>query len=337
LLQGNPQAAAQVQQASQPFNTLGDYLTAQNTAVQNAISAGQTGAAQTAADAQNAINTALGNVNTTVQNQYQTALSSAQAQQQAVQQALANLYGGQAAQTAPTTITGYGGSQNPWYNTTNYTVGNLSPDVLQSLGMTQDQWNTLQSAMQQAGTSQYMTGHNFGAASPTSQIDLTQYLNMQNPNAAITPGTVATPQEYAQMSAIQQLLGGSLPQNAVINPAMANVASTAPQTGINFNYQNALNAAQQVAQQERQAAQQEATGLTSAADLAHAQSQHQGGFGGFLSNIVSHPLNNPITQFFENPLTSVGSLTNPSGTTNAVNNLNNLLAKYGPAAIGTNI
>jgi hypothetical protein len=347
LLTGNPNAAQAVNTAAQPYNTLTDYLNTQAGNVGNAITAGQTGAAQTSQDALNAFtgaNGTLTNLNTGINNTVSQDVASAQAQQAALNADIKNLYGGVAQNNTPGTIQGFGaGNTNPWYNTQNYSVGQLSPQDLAATGMTQDQWNTLQGALQGAATStdtlSNIAGpHNFGAMTPTGQLDISQYLNEQNPSQMIQAGTVATPQQYQEMAAIQQLLGSQTPQGNAINPLNAAEAGTYNPANLNqFNYNAALTGAQGLGTQEQQAAQAEANALESGANLSHAQGEHQGGVGGFFQNVISNPLNNPISQFIENPITSVGNAINPTGTKNEVSNINNLLAKYAPASLGTNV
>lgn len=294
LLGGNSGAVQNIRAAADPYKTLNDYINTQNTAglgaVQNAQTAAQN-ASQGALNAFTGTNGTLTNLNSAVNQTASDRLAAAQGQNAALNKDLGNLYGGQAVDTAGTTIQGYGGSANPWYNTTNYNVGDLSPQALSALGIDANQWGQLKGALQQAGTSQYMTGHNFGAASPTSQIDLSQWLNQQDPTSAINAGTVATPEQYAQMSAIQQLLGDKTPQGNALNPALASLAGTAPNSFNQFNFNDALASAQRTAAEERQAGQEEANLLTSGADLAHAQSQHGGGFLGGLKNALNHPGN----------------------------------------------
>lgn len=314
LYQGDPNAVGAAKAAAQPYSTLNDYITAQNTAIGNNITGAQANAAQTSQDALNAFtgqNGTLTNLNNTINNTASTDLSQAQAQQAALKADIANLYGGVAQNNTASNLTGYGGSQNPWYNTQNYNVGQLSPQDLQSLGITQDQWNALQGSLQGAGTtaavgSNQAGPHNFGAMRPTSEIDIGQYLNQQDPTQMINAGTVATPEQYQQMAAINQLLGSKTPQGEAVNPLNANLAGTYNPANLNtFQYQNALNQAQSVQQQEQAAAQQEANALENSATQQHAASQHQGGIGGFLKNVISQPLNNPITNYLENPLSVV--------------------------------
>ncbi len=305
LFGGNQNAVQQAQSAAQPIQTLNDYINQQNTAIGQNIGNAQNAAAQTSQNALNAFTGDTGvltNLNQNINQNTASQLSQAQALQAKLQADIGNLYGGQKQQTDATNITGYGGSSNPWYNTTNYNVGNLDAQDLQALGMTQDQWNALQGQMQRAGTSTVGAGaRNFGANSPTSQIDLSQYLNMQDPTQAITNATTATPEQYQQMAAIQKLLGAKTPQNMAINPLEASQAGTYNPNNLNtFHGTDALTQAQQVADQEKQAADEETAALVSGADAAHYQSKHTG-IGNAIKNAVSHPgtlaavLANPAT------------------------------------------
>lgn len=300
LYQGNPNAVASAQAAAKPYDTLNDYINSQNTAIGSNITNAQNTAAQTSQDALNAFtgqNGTLTNLNNTINNTTAADLSQAQGQQAAVKTALANLYGGVAQNNTPSSLAGYGGSQTPWYNTQNYTVGNISGPELSALGMSQDQWKDLWSSLQNAGTTTNVSSniagpHNFGALKPTSELDLSQFLNQQDPTQSITNSTTATPEQYQQMAAIQQLLGSKTPQGTAINPLNAAQAGTYnPANNNSFNYQNALNAAQQLGTQEQETAQNAANGVENAATAGHAASQHQGGFLNGLKQDITHPGN----------------------------------------------
>lgn len=303
LLGGNEGSANAVKNAAKPLNTLGDYLDSQNTAATGAITSGQTAAQNASQDALNAFtgaNGTLTNLNSTINANAAKTLADAQAQQKALTGDISNLYGGQAVDNTPTALGVYGGGTTPWYNTTNYTVGQLSPQDLASLGITQDQWNNLQGSMQQAGTTEGRSGHNFGAQSPTSQIDLSQYLQQQDPTQLINAGNTATPEQYAQMQSIQTLLGGKTPQGNAINPALASLAGTYNPAQLNqFDYNAAQSNASGTAAQERQAAQDEANAITAGADAAHAASK-QHGISGAFNRLVPN-----AAKYLLNPLTAV--------------------------------
>ncbi len=293
LYQGNPQGVATAQAAAKPYAGLTDYLNQANTGIQGNIASAQNNASQAQQDALNAFtgtNGTLTNLNNTVNANAATALTGAQQQQQQLNADIANLYGGVAQNNTQGTVQGFGaGNSQPWYNTQNYNVGQLSPQDLASLGMTQDQWNALQGSLQQAGTTQNVVSnqagaHNFGAYKPTSQLDISQYLQQQAPSSInINAANTATPEQYQQMAAINQLLGSKAPtQGEALNPAMASQAGTYNPGNLNqFNYQNALTAAQGLGTAEQQAAQQEANQLENAATASHAAGQH----GGFLQSL----------------------------------------------------
>lgn len=285
LFQGNQDAQNTARAAAQPFNSLTDYLNSQNTAVQGNISTAKNTAAQISQHALDAGTNGINAINNAVNTSTSDAVTQAKAQQAALLANLKNIYGGQAVDNSPTTLGTYGGQTTPWGNTTNYNVGNLSANDLAATGMSQDQWNALQAQLQRAGTSQYMTGHNFGAGSQTAQNDLTQYLSQSDPSIAINAGNVASKDQYDQMAAWNQLLGSKAPtQTEAINPMNAAMAGTYNPNGVNqFNYNAALSDTQKYADTARQQAQDEANQITGAADKAHADSQH----GGLLSKIQS--------------------------------------------------
>src|SRR6185312_11873290 len=294
LLGGNPGAMSTVKAAADPYSSLNDYINAQNTAVGNSITQGQNAAQQTSQDALNAFtgaNGTLTNLNSTVNNETSTAIANAKAQQATLNKDIAALYGGEALQTAPSVLGGYNGSQYQWGNTTNYNVGNLSPQDLAAMGLTQDQWNALRDQVVTAATSKVAPGRNFAAWTPTTQVDLSQWLNEQDPSNAITAATEATPQQYAEAAAVQQLLGGTLPTGTVLNPGNASEAGTAPTNPNNFDYTTALQAVQNANAQNWADTQAETNQIVGDADKAHADSQHRGGFFNSLKNAITHPGN----------------------------------------------
>src|SRR5260221_5827889 len=221
-------------------------------------------------------------------NKLTKAKKKAVAEKTAVNNALQNIYGGKAADTTATTLGTYHGGSTPWVNTTDYDVGSLSPEVTTSLGLTADQAAQLQAAMAKAGTTQYMSGHNFGAGSGTAQIDLSQFLSQIDPAQALTAANVATPEQYARAKALETLAGSPI-SGMALDPTQSNLASTAPTAANTFDYKSALDTATQTAAEERQAAQEAANQISAGADLAHAQSKHN--HGGFrpLKNAVTHP------------------------------------------------
>jgi hypothetical protein len=289
LFGGTPGAVQAAQTAAQPYANLGTYLDTQNNNINNTISGAQANAAQTSADALNAFtgaNGTLTNLNNTVNQTAATDLSQAQQQQQQLQTDLANL-------ETP------GAIANQSLGIQNYNVGQLSAADQAALGINQQQWQALQSALQNAGTSQYETGHNFGASSATNDINLNNFLTQQAANSTgINAGNTANAGQYAETAAINQLLGSQAPlQTEALNPAMASEAGTYnPATINNFNYQGALTAAQNDAAQNQTAAQQQANQLTAQANAQHAASKSGpfGSIGNFLNQAKNYAIN-PLT------------------------------------------
>jgi hypothetical protein len=277
-------------------NNLGNLLntqTAQNTQTVKDAQAKAAAASGAARDAFLGPTGTLSNLNGAITSSTTAKTAQAKAQQDKLLADLKAIYS-TPQDTAATTLGTYGGGSTPWYNTTNYTVGDLAPADLSALGIAPDQWAALQTAMQNAGTSVNETGNNFGAGSPTSQIDLTQFLTQLQPST-ISNANVATPEQYAEASAIQQLLG-TLPAGTAINPGDAALAGTAPASLTNFNYDTALKNSTEAYQQAIQEAKDEAAAISSAGDLAHAQSQHHGGFLGNIGNAIDKALlYNPVT------------------------------------------
>jgi hypothetical protein len=293
LLGGSPEAMGQVKAAADPFSTLTDYLNSQNTNVQGAITGGQNAAntiSQNALNAFTGANGTLTNLNNTVNQTAADRLAAAQAQQAQLTKDIGGLYNRPVDTSDSGNIALYGGKSMPWYNTTNYNVGDLAPQDLAAMGLSQDQWNSLKGAMTDLGTTQgYTTGGQYGVQSPTAQADLSTWLNFQDPTQSIAPGTVATPEQYAQMSAIQNLLGSKMPQEMAINPLNASQAGTAPQNAQTFDYATALQQIQQADQQAEQMAQQQTAANRASADAAHAAEKHSGTWNS-IKNAISHPL-----------------------------------------------
>jgi hypothetical protein len=307
LLTGNPGAVQAVQQAASPYNDLNAYLNSQNAGIGQQVTGAQDSAQRAAANALAAGTGGVNTLNTNITGATQKALTDAQARQASIKADIANLYGGQAAGTTGTTLGVYGGGTTPWYNTQNYNVGQLAPEDLAAMGMTQDQWNALQGSMQQAGTTGTVNSnfagspHHFAATRPTSQYDIGQYLNQIDPTQAINAGNVATPEQYAQMNAWNQLLGSKAPtQTEAINPALASLAGTYNPNSLNqFDYNAALQGSQGLTAAQQKAAQDEANALESNANLAHAESQHHGGLFGYVPSSVKQGLQlaNPVSYF----------------------------------------
>jgi hypothetical protein len=311
LLLGAPGAASQLQTAAAPYASLNDYLNSQNTANTGLIGNAQTSAqnaSQHALDAFTGANGTLTNLNNTINQNASKALTDAQAQQAALKADLAKIYGDQALQTGAGAASGYQGAHYNVANYNNYNVnqGALTPQDLQALGINQDQWNQLAGGLQQAGTTSLNAGnapgsHNFGAFNPTTQIDISKFLNQQDPTQAINAGTVATPEQYQQMAAIQQLLGSKTPQGGAINPALSSLAGTYNPASMNqFDFSNALASVNQTLADQKQLGTDEANAINSQGDLAHAQQQHH---GGLLGNLPFNPT------YILNPSLALGAKT----------------------------
>lgn len=289
LLTGNPQANQTVQTAANQFQNLTPQFQNSVTAADQGVTAAQQAAANAAQYAQGQFNPYVQNFSNTVNTNAQNQIAQQQASQAALLKDIGGIYN-QPADTSGTTLGTYHGGTTPWYNTTNYAVNNtLTPQDLQQLGVTQDQWNALQGAMQQAGTSQMMNGRNFGAGSPTSQIDLTQFLQQSDPTQYINAGNTATADQYATAAALQQLGGANV--NTGLNQANIAQAGTAPTNLNQFLYNNALTGSQNTAAEARSAAQQEANDLTANADTQHNAEKKGGlfssGLGGFLGAAIN--------------------------------------------------
>lgn len=176
----------------------------------------------------------------------------------------------------------------------------LNAQQQQLLGLTPDQYGALQAQTNLAGTSDYMTGRNFGAPSQTAQINNAQFLKQLSAPADVNANQVATPEQFQQLNALLQLNNGQAPANAVLNPAFASEAGTyqAPTFNGAFDYTGALNNATTIEQQERADAQNQANTLTAQADAAHNASKD--GFGSFMSSPFGS-----IAKYIANPLLAV--------------------------------
>lgn len=305
LLGGSADAMGQVKNAAGQYNDLNDYINQMNTTGLNAVGTARTNAqnaSQHALDAFTGANGTLTNLNADINNRASESQKNALQRQQDLMSHVQGIYS-QPVDDTVANIGVYGGGTTPWYNSTHYDVNNtLSPQDLADMGITQDQWSQLRGQMQRAGTSDYKTGHNFGAASPTAQVDISQWLSSLDPNT-INAGTVASADDYAKMSAIQKLLGGKTPQGNAINPEMAALAGTAPTDLTDFNFNNALGYSTELGDEERKAAQDMANQLSSQADLAHAQSQH----GGFLHKLTDlSKYLNPVAYLGNKGLVDIG-------------------------------
>lgn len=293
ILSNDSTALGQVENAYKPFQNLVTGLNTGAANVDTSIAKAQSDASAANQAANQAVTGQQSALNSAVTGELTAAQQAAAAKNAAVSSELTNLYGGTPLNTAATTLGTYGGGTAPWVNTSNYTVNALTPETASALGLSPDQATQLQNALSQAATSSPMSGHNFGAWSGTTQLDLAKNLTQADPNQAITAANIATPEQYAEQQAFQTLLG-QLPTGAVLDPTQAAAAGTAPKNLNTFDYNTALSNAQQTAAGERQAAQDEANAISGAADLAHAQSQHGGGLFGNVLGTLGKYLANPL-------------------------------------------
>ena len=273
ILSQDPNALGSVENAYKPFNNLLTNLnTGASTADQN-IAAQQAGDTSASAAANKAIADQTGALNTAVNGQ------------------LAN------ASTANTNFT----------NNYNDIIGNLgvgkglTSDEVAQLGMTPEQYAALSQQMNLANTSQYMTGHNFGAASVAAPINNQQFLTQESAPAAVTANQVATPEQFQSLMALMNLNNGQLPTGAVLDPNAVSQAGTykAPTLNGAFDYNAALQNATTTQQQERADAQAQANQLTAQADAAHNASKSHT-FGGNLLKAVTTG-----GKYLANPLATV--------------------------------
>lgn len=302
IVSQDPNALSSIEHAYDPFSNLVSGLSTGAQDINKTIAQEQNDATTSSKAAKDAISGQIGGLNSAVTGTTNDAIAKAQAQQNAINSGIGGLYS-QPVDTTATTLNEYGGATTPWYNTTNYSVGNLNTPALQALGISQDQWNALQNQMQLAGTSESRSGHNFGANSPTSQVDLNQFLSEQDPTTAYTNANMATPEQYQQAQAFQNLVGGlnlGTPQLA-INQSTAAQAGTAPTNLNSFDYNSALGQATSQEQQARTAAQDEANAISSNADA-----QHDASAGGwFKQNLGYNPFSGNLKDLIRynvNPL-----------------------------------
>lgn len=221
LLSQVPGAYSQIQSAVAPAANLQGYLTQQ---------AGTADAALQAAIAQDqaATQAAQGAGNTYVQN-----LTDSLNQQVAADQATAGNLNAQVLADLK--------SQN------------LTPADLATLGVDPEQWSALQNEIQlelhpATVYSQATPGQSFPTASGQYQatpvavpVDLDSYLTQQGPAGAITAANVASTQNYADLAALQELMGTAAPQNVPLQAANASQAGTVPSNLNSFDYSTAMN------------------------------------------------------------------------------------------------
>lgn len=236
LLTSSPEAYGQVKQAAAPFAGLSDYLAQQTAQANTAVPAAQQEIAQGKAYTGQALT----------------------GQEQAVQSAI-----DQAVKQAQET----GTTQN---KAVLAALQNRNPGAaeLATLGIDQNQWNALKDQVQQAATAREFQNRNATVMSGTTNIDLAQFLQQQNPSAAYTAANVATPEQLAQAKALQQLAAGQWSGNPLEG---VDKVGGAP-TNLNaFDYQAALNQSQATNKAQSAAAQAFADALQAGMDVEHAQ------------------------------------------------------------------
>lgn len=243
ILSQDPNALGSVESAYKPFNNLLTNLNTGATGVDTTIGKEQADAANSSKAANDAIASQIGGLNSGVASELTAAQTTA-------------------------------ANQNAQLKS-DVSTGNISQADLNMLGMTRDQWNSLSAAQKAAATSQTVSSNQgqYGANSGTTNIDMSQFLTQTDPTTLLNASNVATPQDYSQAQAFQTLLGGlnlNAP-TATINPSTASAAGTAPTNFNTFDYQTALNTAQQAKTEEVAAAQAYVDALQSGADETHAQ------------------------------------------------------------------
>lgn len=193
------------------------------------------------------------------------------------------------------------GLYNGLVDTFSHGANALSAEQADALGLTPEQAQTLARQGELANTSQYMTGHNFGAASDTTDINNNAFLSQFAAPVDPTASQVATPEQFATLKALFALNNGQTPTGSLIDPANAAQAGTyvAPTLKGSFNYDQALANATGIQQQERAAAQEQANALTAQADAAHYASKHSGVLGS-VRDAVTHP--GTLAAMVANPL-----------------------------------
>ena len=150
----------------------------------------------------------------------------------------------------------------------------LTPADQAILGISNDQLAGLENQLQLAETPQNVISQGAGqyaGQTPTQQINLLAYLNQQDPNAVITDANTATAQNYADVAALQNMMGSATP-NTPITSSTASQAGTAPTAlGINsFNTTGALDAAINASANDRAIEQTYLNEIQNGSDQAHA-------------------------------------------------------------------
>ena len=149
----------------------------------------------------------------------------------------------------------------------------LTPTDEAALGITNTQWQQLQAQLNLAQNPQTVISN--GAAqyqgqTPTTPVNLATYLTQLNPQGSITAANVATPDQYANLAALQQLMGNAAPGNVPLQASNASLASTAPANLNSFNYNSALTGTQQTAQTAKAMEQAYVNAIQAGSDQSHA-------------------------------------------------------------------
>jgi hypothetical protein len=243
ILSQDPNALSSIENAYKPFNNLITNLQTGAQSADTAISKEQADAAASSKAANDAINSQITALNTGVSGALTAAQQKAATQNAQVRADIA--------------------------------AGTPSATDLQALGVSADQWNALSAAQKAAATSEMVKSNQgqYSAQSGTANVDLTNFLTQQDPNAVINAANVATPEDYAKAQAFQTLLQGmnlNAP-TALINPATTAQAGTAPSNLNQYDYQTALNTANTTKADEVAAAQAYVDALQAGSDEEHAQ------------------------------------------------------------------
>lgn len=263
ILSQDPNALSSVENAYTPFNNLLTNLQTGAQGVNATIGKEQADAATSSSAANKAISDQINSINTAAQGNLNTA--------NATNAGVANQYKG-------------------LLDTLGKGTNIISPEQLSALGITKEQADALQHQGILANTTQYMTGHNFGAPSATTDVDNTAFLKSYIAPTAPTINQTATPEQFQRLMSLLTLNNGQLPSGALLDPTQAAQAGTyaAPTLNGAFDYNSALANATAVQQQERADAQAQANALTAQADAEHAASKH-GGIGNMLKDAISQP------------------------------------------------
>lgn len=299
ILSKSPTALGAVENAYKPFQNLLTGLQSGATETNKAIAERQAQAGTAKKTAADALTTQMSGLNTTVGNELTSAQQKLAAQNAQVKSELA--------------------------------AGTPSDSTLQTLGISRDQWNSLSTAQKAAATSQdvFSNQNQFGAQSGTTNVDLTNFLNQNDPNVSLNAANVATPEDYAKAKAFQSLMGGlnfAAPTMA-INPTTSTQAGTAPTTASNFDYQTALTTAQQAKTDQIAAAQAYVDALQSGADENHAQLAAQ--------DAMKKAGIQKMTAIAQTPLAATGAVL--AGAPTAAQTYLQKLTSSNPAQIAANV